>query len=142
MVNKGNGRNTIKLIFMIIVTIVIIVGIIFLLKYFWKDNSRTDLLTIQGKCKNIYDKSIIDENEELLGENITEYTENEAVNAIISQSGKWYKLSQEDLEKIGLGSLKAKDGYLVNYEENDVIYAKGIKKDDKIYYRLSDLIEE
>ena len=139
------GRSAIKLIFTIFILAVVITGIVFVAERLWKDNSvkdiETDLLYIKAKCKVIRDKHIIDENEQLLGENITEYTESEEVNEIVSKTDKWYKLRQEDLEAIGLGNLKAEDGYLVNYEEEDIIYAKGIERNKQIYYRLSDLQE-
>lgn len=143
MKNEEYGRSAIKLIFTVIILAVVITVIIFIVKKLWQDTSvkdiGTDLLYIKAKCKIIYDKNIIDANEQLLGENITEYTENEEIHNIVSQSNKWYKLSQQDLENLGLSDLKAEDGYLVNYEEQDIIYAKGIEKDKEIYYRLSEL---
>lgn len=143
MKNGEYGRSAIKLIFTVIILVVVITGIIFAVKKLWQDTSvkdiGTDLLYIKAKCKIIYDKNIIDANEQLLGENITEYTENEEINNIVSQSNKWYKLSQQDLETLGLSDSKAEDGYLVNYEEQDIIYAKGIEQDKEIYYRLSEL---
>lgn len=141
--NNECGRVFIKFIFMTLILILVITGIVFVVKKQLEDNSikdvRTDLMYIQVKCKAMQDKHIIDANEQLLGESINEYAENEEVNEIVSKSDKWYKLSQEDLERIGLGNLKAKDGYLVNYEENDVIYAKGILIEENNYYKLSDL---
>lgn len=143
MTNEELGISAIKLIFTIIILAIIISGIIFVVKRLWQDNSikdiGTDLLYIKAKCKIIHDKNIIDPNEQLLGEKITEYAESEEINKIISQSDKWYKLGQSDLENIGLGNLKAEDGYIVNYEEEDVIYAKGIEENEKTYYKLSDL---
>lgn len=143
MSNGEKGITAIKLIFTIIILALIISGIIFIIKKVWQDNSvkniGTDLLYIKAKCKIIHDKNIIDANEKLLGENIKEYVESEEVNEIISQSDKWYKLRQEDLDAIGVGDLKAEDGYLVNYEAEDIIYAKGILEDEEIYYKLSDL---
>ena len=143
MKNGEYGRSSIKLILTVLILAIIITGIVFLVKRLWQDNSvkdiGTDLLYIKAKCKIIHDKNIIDKNEALLGENITEYTENEEVNNIVSQSNKWYKLSQADLESIGLNELKAEEGYLVNYEEQDIIYAKGIEREKEIYYKLSEL---
>lgn len=145
MRNNENGITFIKFIFMLLILLVVIAGIVFIVNRLWKDTStkniETDLLYIQAKCKIIYDKNKIDPNELLLGENITEYPENEKVNEIISGSNQWYKLSQEDLEAIGLETVKAEDGYMINYEENDVICAKGatIQGYEEIYYRLSDL---
>lgn len=143
MANREKGISAIKLIFMVLILAVIIAGIVFVVKRLWQDNSvkdiGTDLLYIKAKCKIIHDKNIIDSNEQLLGQKITEYTENGEVNGIISQNDKWYKLSQGDLEKIGIGELKEEDGYLVNYEEEDVIFAKGILENEQTYYKLSDL---
>lgn len=146
MTNEEYGITAIKLIFTIIILSVVIAGIVFIVKRLWQDTSiiniETDLLYIKAKCKIIHDKNIIDKNEQLLGENITEYLENEEINEIISQSDKWYRLSQEDLETIGIGNLKSEDGYLINYEENDIIYVKGIEENEEIYYKLSDLEEQ
>lgn len=143
MTNEEYGITAIKLIFTIIILAVVIAGIVFVVKRLWQDTSiiniETDLLYIKAKCKIIHDKNIIDKNEQLLGEIITEYTENEEINEIVSQSDKWYRLSQEDLETIGIGNLKSEDGYLINYEENDIIYVKGIEENEQIYYKLSDL---
>ena len=143
MANREKGISAIKLIFMVLILAVIIAGIVFVVKRLWQDNSvkdiGTDLLYIKAKCKIIHDKNIIDSNEQLLGQKITEYTENGEVNGIISQNDKWYKLSQGDLEKIGIGELKEEDGYLVNYEEEDVIFAKEILENEQTYYKLSDL---
>lgn len=146
MKNEEYGISAIKLIFTVVILALIITGIVFVVQKLWHDNNVNDietyLLSIQGKCKGIYGKNVVDSNNQLLGEKITEYKENEEINNIISQSDKWYKLSQQDLETIGEGKLKAEDGILVNYEENDIIYLKGIKKDDNIFYRLSDLNRE
>ncbi len=143
MGNGEYGISAIKLVFTIAILAVFITGIVFLVQRLWEDTSvkdvETDLLYIKAKCKVINDKHIIDENQQLLGENIKEYPENEEVNKIVSQSDKWYKLTQENLEEMGIGVLKAEDGYLINYEEEDIIYAKGIERDKEIYYRLSDL---
>ncbi len=146
MKNGEYGITAIKLIFAILILAVIIAGIVFMAERLWKDTSvkdiETDLLYIKSKCKVVHDKNIIDENEQLLGEKINEYPDNEEVNEIVSETDKWYKLSQDDLEKIGAGNLKADDGYLVNYEEEDIIYAQGINRDENIYYKLSDIQNE
>ncbi len=143
MTNEEYGITAIKLIFTVIILAVIISGIVFIVKKLWQDNNvkdiETDLLYIKAKCKIIHDKNIIDKNEQLLGENIKEYSANEKINEIVSQSQKWYRLSQGDLEAIGLGDLKYEDGYLINYDEEDVIYAKGIEENEQIYYKLSEL---
>lgn len=141
------GRIAIKLIFAIILIIIFFTGGTLVVKKLWKDNNekdiKTDLLYIQSKCKIIYDKHIINKEEPLIGEKINQYIENEKINEIINESDKeWYKLKQEDLNKIGEGHLKEEDGYIVNYETEEIIYATGIKKKDKIVYKLSEIISE
>ena len=69
----------------------------------------------------------------------------------------WYKLSQSDLNEFGVSQgefyykdngeindskvkgARAKDGYYVNYETNDVAYEKGIESEGDMYYKLSDI---
>lgn len=36
---------------------------------------------------------------------------------------------------------KQKNGYYVNYEENDVAYAKGVENDDHVFYKLSEILQ-
>lgn len=140
------GITTIKLILIIVIIISIFGGGFFLLKKLWKANNiknlKTDLLYIQAKGKVIKDKHILNENDELMGEKIEEYPDNEDVNEIIAENDKWYKLDQEDLEQIGKGDLKSEDGYIINYDTDDVIYAKGIKEGDNIFYKLSDIVKQ
>ncbi len=140
------GITTIKLILIIVLIIGIFCGGFFLLHKLWNvhniKNLKTDLLYIQAKGKVIKDKHILNENDELMGEKIEEYPDNKEVNEIISESDKWYELDQEDLEQIGKGNLKSEDGYIINYDTEDVIYAKGIKEGDNIFYKLSDIIKQ
>lgn len=140
------GITTIKLILIIVLIIIIFCGGFFLLHKLWKvhniKNLKTDLLYIQAKGKVIKDKHILNENDELMGEKIEEYPENEEVNKIISESDKWYELDQKDLEQMGKGNLKSEDGYIINYDTEDVIYAKGIKEGNNTFYKLSDIIKQ
>lgn len=144
MKNNEIGMAVIKLIFMMILIIIIILSATVLGKKLWKESNtkdlKTDLLYIQAKCKVIYDKHILNEEEKLIGEKISEYSENEEINNIIS-NGEWYKLNQENLKEIGAEHLKEKDGYIVNYETEEVIYASGIKEGENTFYKLSDIIK-
>jgi hypothetical protein len=148
MINNDEGLTIVKLIFIIMILILIAIIGVFIGKKLWKNSAskdeKTDLLYIQAKCKVIYDKHIIDENEQLLGEKITEYIENNEINNIIqeNQNDMWYKLNQYDLDKISADYINADDGYIINYETEEVICIKGITDGNDIYYKLSDLIEE
>lgn len=140
------GLATIKLIFTIIILVAIIMVAVFVVSKQIESNHvtdiKTDLLFIQAKIKGIHDKKIVDSNQSLLGEEISEYHENEAINEMISGEEKWYKLSQDDLNQIGIGYLKAEEGFIVNYETEEVIYVKGVQEEEQTYYKLSDMIED
>ena len=44
------------------------------------------------------------------------------------------------MEEIGLGNIELIEGiYVVNYNNYDIIYSKGIQVGENIYYKLSDL---
>lgn len=145
MINE-NGMTPIKLIFTVIILVAIIVCAVFVAKRLWDDNSvtdiKTDLLYVQAKTKGIHDKSLVDSNQQLLGEEINEFVDNKTIHDIVSQEDKWYKLSQDDLNQMGLGNLNAADGYIVNYETEEVIYVRGIEEDKQTYYKLSDVVEQ
>lgn len=143
---KECGITAIKLILIMVLIIGIISAGVGIFWKIWKTNTvkdiKTDLLYVQAKCKLINDKHTINSEEKLLGEPINEYTENPYINSIVSESEGWYKLSQEDLNEMHAEHLKAEDGYIVNYEEEDVIYVKGIEENDTIYYKLSEVVKD
>lgn len=146
MINNNEGLTTIKLILIIMILIAICVIGVFTFGGLWKKNNKkdikTDLLYIQAKCKVLYDKHIVDNNQSLIGEKISEYTENEEINNVIkeNQNDMWYKLNQDDLNNLSADYLDANDGYIVNYESEEIIYIKGIIEEKRTYYKLSDLI--
>lgn len=146
MRDNENGRTIFKLIAILVLIIIIILGGLVLLQKLWKVNNdkdiRTDLLYIQAKCKVIYDKHIINAEEPLIGEKINEFQDNEEINKIIVDSEKdWYILSQDDLNNIGADYLKSDNGYIVNYETEEIIYVEGFKEEEKTLYKLSDILE-
>ena len=59
-------------------------------------------------------------------------------NGVIDDQEKYYLLSQEDLNSLGLEKIEIEDGYVVNYETDEIIYVSGFKLDDTIYYKLSE----
>lgn len=152
---KGMGH------LMLILCIVIIVLAIGSILYFAKEKVEeeviktyeTDMLLIQGKTKVLSQESTIEKKEELLkGRKIEECLEEEEIKnllekQIISQEepefSKYYILEKANLEEMGLANIQLKEGcYVVNYDTDEIIYAKGIKVGDKIYYKLSELKQE
>lgn len=152
---KGMGH------LMLIVCIVIIILAIGSILYFAKEKTeeeivqtyKTDMLLIQGKIKVLSQESTIQKNEELLkGRKIEDCLEEDEIKTllekqIISQEepdfSKYYVLESSHLEEMGLGSIQLKEGYyLVNYDTDEIIYAKGVKVGDKFYYKLSELKQE
>ncbi|MCI8621444.1 MAG: hypothetical protein HFJ50_07025 [Clostridia bacterium] len=96
---------------------------------------QTFMITIQNKCDirlNQYIMGDIEE-EELYGEK--------------QESGNLagtYKLSQRDLNEMGLSKANAKEGYYVAYDFDngtvEVIYETGVENSGEIYHNLSDMI--
>ncbi len=97
------------------------------------ENLKTNLLLIQSRCKIKAEQKAIGEIEEseLYGtkqENAGEYD-------------GWYLLSQDDLNNMGVTSVKADDQYYVNYDSDDIAYGKGLEFDGKTYHKLSEVLE-
>lgn len=146
MKSNEYGLTAIKLIFTVIILIAVILAVVFIVGELVESSHvtdiKTDLLYIQAKCKGLHDKKVVDANQALLGEEINNFSENDMINNIVSGEDKWYKLSQNDLEQIGVGYLHAEDGFIVNYETEEVIYAKGVQEKEETYYKLSDMVKE
>lgn len=95
------------------------------------ENIETYLLLIQSKSKIMADKIAIGEldPDEIRGDK--------------QESGEyagWYKLSQGDLNEIGVNKAKAEEGYYVNYDTLDVAYEKGVALDDILFTRLTQIL--
>ena len=112
------------------------------------ENITTDLLLIQAKCKIISEKTNFDSqsnnlkgtklSDSLISTNVQNLIDNGTIPNTELQN--YYLLSQDDLNDIGLNQLKAQDGYIVNYQTQEIIYAQGVKKDDgTMQYKLSDM---
>ena len=112
---------------------------------------QTDLLLIQGKVKVIQGKSEVSGNKDVyLGQKVSE-SDNNKIKDLLKTIGiaedkyeKYFILSQKDFETMGIaGELKNKADslFVVNYEEMEVVYTKGIKVDGNVKYKLSDIIK-
>lgn len=107
-------------------------------------NLNTNMMLIQAKAKTIGENSKFNKDTtKLKGHKINEITENEKINKLIDEKiiekpEEYYLLSQEDLNTMGLEKIKLEDGYIINYNTEEVIYVKGFEVDKKIYYKLSE----
>ena len=114
------------------------------------DDIKTDMLMIEGKIKSIKAESEISNNQEkYVGTKVSEAIDTEVNNVMqqlqINQDElqNYYILNKESFEKMGLAdSIKDDDEYIVNYTNSDVIYVKGIKLNNEIKYKLSDIIDK
>lgn len=151
------GMGHLMLILWIVVIILAIGSILYLAKEKVEEETiqtyETDMLLIQGKTKVLSQEATIQKKDELLkGRKIEESLEEEEIKnllekQIISQEepdfSKYYILEKANLEEMGLDTIQLKEGYyIVNYDTDEIIYAKGIKVGDKIYYKLSELKQE
>ena len=160
-------KKVISLIIAIIIIITISVGIGIFVKKATEETSlqdlRTNMLLIQGKAKtyteNVSVETVnLDEEKEedstkieevkdqkLKGtalENCDEAIKNAAKNARIEDAKEYYYLSQEDLNNMGINIKVEKDAYYLvkyNFEDTEVVYTKGYKYKDEIYYKLSEM---
>ena len=150
-------NNKYKFLKLIIAFIIILVIGIFLFNIGTKkmqerknDDIKTDMLMIEGKIKSIKAESEISNNQEkYVGTKVSEANDTEVNNVMqqlqINQDElqNYYILNKESFEKMGLAdSIKDDDEYIVNYTNSDVIYVKGIKLNNEIKYKLSDIIDK
>lgn len=111
---------------------------------------QTDLLIIQGKIKVIQGKSEVSGNKDgYLGQKVSESDNNKIkdllknINIKEEDYEKYFILNQKDFEVMGIaGELKNKADslFVVNYDDMEVIYTKGIKVEGKVKYKLSEII--
>lgn len=97
-------------------------------------NVETYMMLIKSSCETRLNAVEIGDMEEseLYGEKQTE-----------GDFENFYKLTQADLNDMGVKDAKAKDGYYVNYDDPngiEVIYERGVENSGEIYYKLSDMI--
>ena len=150
-------NNKYKFLKLIIAFIIILVVGIFLFNIGTKkmqerknDDIKTDMLMIEGKIKSIKAESEISNNQEkYVGTKVSEANDTEVNNVMqqlqINQDElqNYYILNKESFEKMGLAdSIKDDDEYIVNYTNSDVIYVKGIKLNNEIKYKLSDITDK
>lgn len=93
------------------------------------ENVKTYMLLIRSKCEMVANEVAIGNKDvQLYGEE-----------QLDGEFKGWYKLSQADLNDIGVKEAKAKDGYYVNYDINDVMYERGVENTGEMYFYLSQM---
>lgn len=160
---KQNGITLVALI-ITIVLIVIIAGVTIkqgnnVINSAKLQNLNTNMLLIQSKAKIIYEHHAFNNQEELLGQNVSSIENNEKIENLktlgILEANEteeaqnayadYYVWDQTILndEKVGLNDIKLKnDFYIVNYAAEEVIYSDGFKySDGQTYYKLSQTID-
>ena len=151
-------NNKYKFLKLIIAFIIILVVGIFLfnisntkMQERQTDDIKTDMLMTEGTINSIKAESEISNNQEkYVGTKVSEANDTEVNNVMqqlqINQEElqNYYILNKESFEKMGLAdSIKDDDDeYIVNYTNSDVIYVKGIKLNNEIKYKLSDIIDK
>lgn len=151
-----NVKKFLRLFFVFI--IIILVGIMIYKNINKKvneekyDNIKTNMLMIEGKVKIIKAESEANGNQDnYVGTKVNEANNEEAnqvmKNLQISEEEfqNYYILNKESFEKMGMSDSiddEEKDCYIVNYDNSEVIYIKGIDVDNEIKYRLSDIENE
>ncbi|MBP3502397.1 MAG: hypothetical protein J6K42_02835 [Clostridia bacterium] len=146
-----------KMFKLLIVFILIIIILVFGVKYFKKVmydkenyDIKTNMLVIQGKIKLLKGEAEVSKNEDVYigtkisnldNREIREFMQNLGVEE--SKFETYYLLNKEDFEKMSIyGELKNIEDnvYIVNYNDAEVIYIKGINVNDSIKYKLSDIM--
>lgn len=108
-------------------------------------NINTNMMLIQAKTKTIAEQAKFNKDtSNYKGMKLTDVTQNEFVeklisNHVIEDQANWYLLSQSDLNEMGLEKIKIEEGYLVNYNTEEVMYVKGFEANNQTYYKLSEM---
>ena len=138
MFKKENGVTMVMLVVMIIVML-ILAGIIVYegtstIKSAKNQSIYTNMLLIQAKARTIQDKVDFGE-ATYIGTKIDE--DKKTKYGITSEDS--YELSQEDIYTIGV-EVSGNNEYIVDYDNDEVYYTKGIKDaDDNLHYSLTDI---
>lgn len=139
MLKKENGITMVMLIIMIIVML-IVAGIVVYegtstIKSAKKQSIYTNMLLIQAKARTIKDKVDFGEDAQFVGKIINE----EQKSKYGIESDDSYELSQEDLYEMGV-EVSGDNEYIVDYDNDEVYYTKGIKDaDGNLHYSLTDI---
>ena len=141
----------------IVIVLVIIAAIIYVAVQFLGtkyneeefETLKTDMLLVQGKIEVVSQKiDIEEEGVEYIGTSIKENKDDEKIQNLInnniidinSKKNKYYCINNDSLNELGLENVRVDDYYIVDYENNEVIYINGIKNENgDTIYKLSDM---
>lgn len=108
-------------------------------------NINTNMMLIQAKVKTISEQAKFNKDtSNYKGKKLIEVVGNRKIdelvsNNIIEDQEKYYLLSQDDLNEMGFEKIQIEDGYIVNYDTNEIIYVKGFDANKQTYYKLSEM---
>ena len=147
---KENGLTHMTTIFLVIIILVLILVAVRFVELQYKNEEsetiKTNMLAIQGKAKIIAEEEK-ELKKELAGIKISDKKEEENIkklleqqNITIDENSKYYVLDKENLKEIGLGNIELESDqyYIVNYDNLEILYTKGVQIGDNILYKLSD----
>ena len=147
---KENGLTHMTTIFLVIIILVLILVAVRFVELQYKNEEsetiKTNMLAIQGKAKIIAEEEKALK-KELAGIKISDKKEEENIkklleqqNITIDENSKYYVLDKENLKEIGLGNIELESDqyYIVNYDNLEILYTKGVQIGDNILYKLSD----
>lgn len=106
---------------------------------------NTNMMLIQAKTKTVAEQAKFNNNKDnYRGTVLSEVSGNKKIDkllekGIIEDTSKYYLLSQDDLVSMGLEKIDIEDGYIVNYETEEVIYVKGYENQGVTYHKLNDM---
>ncbi|MCI8352510.1 MAG: hypothetical protein HFJ58_02685 [Clostridia bacterium] len=106
---------------------------------------NTNMMLIQAKTKTIAEQAKFNNNQDnYKGTVLSEVSGNKKIDellevGVIDDASKFYLLSKDDLVSMGLEKIDIEDGYIVNYETEEVIYVRGYENDGITYHKLTDM---
>lgn len=103
------------------------------------EDYKTTMLLIQGKAKTLEEKKLFEgEKVEYIGTEIADVSE---YPYLTNTEGKYYKLSKENLEIMGIKGVDVteEEFYIVEYTSGEVYYSKGYTEGETVYYSLSEM---
>ncbi len=108
-------------------------------------NVNTNMMLIQAKTKTISEQAKFNKDtSNYKGIKLIEVVGNKKIdelvsNHVIEDEDNYYLLSQNDLNEMGLEKIEISEGYVVNYDTNEIIYVKGFEANHQTYYKLSEM---
>ena len=147
---KNNKGITLSALVITIVILIIITSITWytgsnIIKQVNLQNVNTDMMLIKAKVKTISEQAKFNkDNSNYKGTPLSNVLDNKKIDKLVDEGivediTKYYLLSKDDLNNMGLEKINIADGYIVNYENEEIIYVKGFENEGKTYYKLSDM---